>query len=177
MKKTKKTSLIAVSFLAIIFIFLTLAYLWLLNNPKCYDREQDQGWECFYSSFIPSVPEGKDVEYQKKCEESGGEYHSMVITKEMTNSGDFRMTKIGPHTYCTIPLSDYETPCNSSDECKGECEYVEEIPNFCVEEISGVYNCSKEIKGQCSKTKSFDNNCINGNIVNGNSIESHSCIQ
>ena len=145
----------------VIFGFFLLLYIFFsikLGDPVCYEREYNLGWDCWYNSFSPIIPPIKNFKYKRKCERDGGEYRSMMVMREMTYSGPFTLNHIGPYFYCMIPFSDYRNACKNSDGCKGCCEFVGDIPEFCKNEdgnnsyiSAGTYECSQDIVGKCSK--------------------------
>jgi hypothetical protein len=166
--KVVSKSLITIGILLSISIFAYLLYLIILNNPRCYDREYDQGWECRYPQFFSFIPTSKEAEYENKCEQEGGSYRGIIVTKEMTQGGGVVYENTGPLFYCIIPFSDYGTACNSSDFCQGACEFIGEIPDFCNTQDNEVYECSEDIVGTC--TAGRDDGRSGRKIVEGKSI-------
>lgn len=166
--KVVSKNLLIIGILLCLAIFSYLSYLIIINNPRCYDREYDRGWECRYPSFLFFIPTVKDVEYKTKCEQEGGSYTSIIVTKEMTEGGGFTLENTGPLLYCIIPFEDYGNACNRSVDCEGACEFIGEIPDFCKTEDNRVYECSEQIVGTCTKGK--DDGYSGTNIVEGKSI-------
>ncbi len=167
-KKLPKTALIIGIVVIAVVLAIFFLYRTIINNPQCQDRSYDQGWECRYPQIVLFMPQNKDLEYKIKCEDEGGTYNSMIVTKEMTTGGGVTMEKTGPFFYCKIPFSDYGNNCNSSDDCKGACEYVGEIPETCVSKDDKEYECPEEISGSC--TDGVDDGYSGRKIVNGKLI-------
>jgi hypothetical protein len=131
----------------------------IVEEPICTDREFNLGWDCWFeSSNIFFVPPLQDIEYKKKCEREGGEYHSMVVSRDMTQGGGYTLTRTGAYLYCIIPFSDYGNSCTSSNDCKGCCEYIGEIPEECepTDVFETSYECSNDLLGTCSKLQCRD---------------------
>lgn len=77
---------------------------------------------------------------------------------------------VGVFTCNIVPLSDYKKPCQDSSECKGECIYIAEIPDFCTKVDDYIHTCSKTIKGICSNRMLH---CDSYSEVQGNKIYKH----
>lgn len=155
----RKKSFIVIGVISGVFLSLYLILSIRLGNTICYERDYNLGWDCWYSWFFPFVPPIKNIEYKRKCEKAGGEYRSMVVTRKMANSGPVTLNNTGPYFYCVIPFSDYGKDCKNGGDCQGFCcEFVGDIPEFCKNEDGnnsyidhGIYECSQDIVGKCSK--------------------------
>lgn len=169
MKKKEKISRkrILIGIVITFFLVAISVYLYVINNPSCDDRSYDDGWECRYPSYLPFMPLGKDIQYKIKCTKEGGKYKSMVVT-DFLYSGSPYKPENGPLFYCMIDYSDYGKSCNSSDECKGGCEYIGEIPSFCTSQDGKLYTCSENIVGTCTRGREDGHN--GRRLVDGNTI-------
>lgn len=121
---------------------------------------------CFYSFSKKSlVCYGRSSSFKRVVRES-------ICTVTGGFSGYSRDMLGSREVYsCIKPYSDYGEPCNYSNECEGECEYVGPRPSFCYEVEQWEYNCAKGVQGTCSP-KSYG--IFNGwNEVSGNRFIVH----
>jgi len=165
-EKSKKKVFLKVLFIIIglIVVYNIILYIFVPSTRiDCDDSSFGDGWFCDYSSELRMwIPIVKRIELEIKCKMDGGKGSVGGQSGQMG----------GEYFKCVVPFSDYGDICSGSSDCMGNCEYVEDIPEYCTK-TGDTYYCTKDISGTCSEEK-YDMCDIWKEVEDSNTIISHS---